>query len=132
MTKMTRRDFVTKVGPAMVGAPIILQVTACGGGGSDSGAGSSTATSTPASTGSSATSFAASAVDGSHPHTFTIQCSDFTAGQKTYTATGSNHTHPVTLSAAQLNTVNNGGTVTVNTSDSHPHTWRISKPAGVC
>lgn len=135
ISTMTRRDFVTKVGPMMVGVPVILQVTACGGGDSSSGAGSntSTPTNTTSSTGSTTTSFTGSATDGSHPHSFTVQCSDLAGGQsKTYTATGSGHTHPVTLSAAQLNTVNNGGTVTLSTSDSHRHTWRISKPAGVC
>ena len=37
---MTRRSFITKVGPVIVGLPVILQVTSCGGGGSDTGAGS--------------------------------------------------------------------------------------------
>ena len=44
---MTRRSFITKVGPVIVGLPVILQVTSCGGGGSDTGAGSVEADATP-------------------------------------------------------------------------------------
>ena len=103
-----------------------------GGGGSSSGTGPD-----------NSDSFTAGNVDGSghpvdgsgHPHTFTVNCSDLVAEvDKTYTATLSGHTHPVTISAAQFDTLSGekGAVVTIMTVDQHPHTWTISRPAGAC
>ena len=120
---MSRRKFIQHVGPVVVGLPVILQITACSGGDPASGAGPD-----------NSTNFTAGNQDNSgHAHIFTIECTDLTSGMgKTYTAALSGHTHPVTPSAGQLNTINNGGTVTINTTDQHPHTWIISKPSGAC
>lgn len=154
----TRRKLLL-TGSALACGAAITSIPGCGGGSSGSGGGQETTTDpgsttaptaaeptpTPAPTPAPAsptpppppapTSFSASSAgDGSgHLHTFTIQCTDLSGGGKTYIGgPPSDHSHPVTLSAAQLTTLANGGTVTINTTDGHPHTWIITKPSDAC
>ena len=128
----TRRKLLL-TGSALAWGAAITSLPGCGGsGGTDSGAGGTTTA--PATTPAPGpTSFSAGNTDSSgHRHSFTIQCTDLTGAGKTYTATLSGHTHPVPLSAAQLATLESGGSVTINTTDQHPHTWIITKPANAC
>lgn len=66
-----------------------------------------------------------------HSHSFTIKCSHATADGWTYTA-GGGHTHSVTLDQSQLQAIFAGETITVETTDGHPHTWVITRPEGMC
>jgi hypothetical protein len=63
---------------------------------------------------------------------FWIECDQQGAGPWTYIAEGASHTHEVTLTAADLDAVFNGQQVTIQTTDSHPHTWIVLMPTGMC
>lgn len=77
-------------------------------------------------------SFAVTNSDASgHSHSFEIKCSHATADGWTYVADGA-HTHEVNMTAAQLQQVFDGGTVTINTTDGHAHTWVIAMPGSAC
>jgi len=65
-------------------------------------------------------------------HSFVIDCADEGKAQITYTATGSGHTHLITLDQDQLEMIFAGQEVTVTTNDSHAHTWVILRPANGC
>jgi len=121
---MDRRSFLLRVGGAVIAIPAILHATACSG---DDEPGGASPDSAPA------TSFTAMGTLSGHTHEIEIQCADLSSGGVTYTSTSTNgHTHDVTLSADQLADIAAGVTVTVNTTDLHPHEWIISKPSTAC
>ena len=109
--------------------PAVLQ--ACSSGGGDDGAGSQACDG----------NFLASSVDDMHNHNVCIATADLTnppAAGVTYTSSNDGaHTHEITLTAAQLSSIQAGSEVTVvSTSDvdpldgaDHTHTWKISKKA---
>jgi hypothetical protein len=120
---MKRREFLIRIAGAGLAVPAVLKVAACGGGG-DGG-------------NNDTMSFVVqnSSSDGAdHSHTFRVQCDEIMAGGAlSFLATGSGHTHSVPLSAAEVATVSDGGSVTVNTSDGgHDHIWMVSMPANAC
>ena len=131
---MNRRDLLRKL-PVVLAVPATLKlVAACtteidgnpppaggGGGGGGSGGG-----------GGDATQFAVMNSDASgHSHMFWIECDQRGAGPWTYTAEGA-HTHEVTISAEQLDQVFLGQAVSIETNGTHPHTWVIQMPSGMC
>jgi hypothetical protein len=67
-----------------------------------------------------------------HVHELVILCGDEGSPSVTYTATGAGHTHPVSLSGQELESIFAGGQVVIDTNDSHPHTWVISMPGTGC
>ena len=121
---MERREFLIRAGLALVAAPAVLSITACGGDGGT----------TPAPV--AAADFAVTSTSvGGHTHDITVKKTDLEAGvQVTYLTTNSNnHTHNVTLAVADITNINNNLTVTV-TSDTgngavpHTHNFSIKKP----
>ena len=95
---MERREFLFRLGRAIVAAPAILSIAACGGGG-----GTSTTV-----TGGDFT--VTSSVNDAHTHDITVKASDLAAGVSvTYSGTGGNVT----------------GTPAAN---GHSHGWLIKKP----
>jgi hypothetical protein len=123
---MKRRDFLMRIGGAMVAVPVVLVATACGDD-DDGGGGNADA--------AAATSFMSSSVGGDHTHALTIQCTDLSgSGDVTYTSSsGGGHTHQVTITRADLTTIMGGGTATVMITDlGHDHTWMITKPSSAC
>ena len=118
---MERREFLFRLGCAIVAAPAVLSIAACGGGG-----GTSTAV-----TGTDFT--VTSSVNDAHTHDITVKASDLAAGVSvTYTSTNAGgHTHTVTLTPAIINDINSGtgGNVTgTPAANGHSHGWLIKKP----
>jgi hypothetical protein len=66
-----------------------------------------------------------------HLHWFEIACTDLDDGRLVYTAMGP-HTHQVTLTDADLDSILAGETITVQTTAGHPHTWVIAMPSQLC
>jgi hypothetical protein len=120
-----RRMFLARVLKAVAMAPVV----ACTVGDYDS---SDEPVAPSGADAGTAAGFAVSNNDSSgHSHSFTIKCSQKGAEGWTYTA-GGGHTHEVTLDREQLEAVFSGETVTVQTSDGHPHTWVITRPDSTC
>jgi hypothetical protein len=69
--------------------------------------------------------------DSGHSHTFAIACVDNDGRARVYIA-GGPHTHEIEVSAAELRKVFEGGTVLIDTSDRHPHTWLLRAPSRAC
>ena len=67
-----------------------------------------------------------------HEHTLVIVCADEDKATVTYNATGSGHVHPVTLTGEQITMIVSGQTVTIETDDSHAHSWSLSMPTNGC
>ena len=117
---MDRRTFLVRLGGTLVAVPMVLEAVSCG------------------SSSTSATAkdrFDVPNSDASdHSHSFTIRCTDLssTSALPPYTATGSGHTHSVSVSLTQLASIAAGNEERIDTNDSHPHTWIVRKPAGVC
>ncbi len=136
---MRRRDFVKRLSAGLALGPLVLKLQACtvggdtpppgsggGGGGTGSGGGSVDA-------GSDLLQFQVTNMDSSgHSHWFFIECSQVEAGADTsYTAEGS-HTHVVNVTGADLDRILAGDSITINTNDTHAHTWIIQMPSGMC
>jgi ABC-type glycerol-3-phosphate transport system substrate-binding protein len=122
---MERREFLFCLGCAVVTAPVVLSIAACGGGG---GGGGGTSTSV---TGADFT--VTSSVNDAHTHEITVKAADLAAGVSvTYTSTNAGgHTHTVTLTPAIINDINSGkGDVVSANPDTtgHSHGWLIKKP----
>jgi predicted small lipoprotein YifL len=124
---MKRREFLKRAGFAVVAAPTVLSIAACGGGGG---------TSVPPQATPSAGDFTvtSTAVNG-HTHDITVKAADLAAGTGvTYTSTVGGsipHTHTVTLTPAIINDINAGKTDNVSSnpdSTGHTHDWPIKKP----
>lgn len=131
---MNRRDLLRKIPVVLVGPALVKVVAACtteidgnpppggGGGGTGTGGGGT----------GDATQFAVMNQDTSgHTHMFWIECDQRGAGPWTYTAEGA-HTHEVTVSADQLDAVFRGEQVVIETNGTHPHTWMLQMPNGMC
>lgn len=124
---MKRRNFLSGLG-AVAAAPLLLKVTGCDDG------------TAPATTGGGGGGGGGTQPDGvrmfntdtSHPHSFVLLCEDEGLAEVSYTATGSSHTHRVTLTAEQLDAVFAGEEVIIETNDTHPHTWSIQLPTEGC
>ncbi len=119
---MNRRSFLVRMGGAILTAPAVLHLTACG---SDDGGGNADA--------ARAISFSVTS-DGGHVHDLVLRCSDVSGSADiTYTSSSTNsHTHQVMLTAAELGTIASGATVTKTVNDGHMHTWSITKPSSAC
>ena len=110
---ITRREFVSGATVVLFLAPVSCG-TSNGGPSGCSGVG------------------ATSSVALGHTHTVCVQESDLTyppSGGATYTTSGPDPTHTVTLSSAQLSMLNGGQTVTVTTSTNggHSHQFVLMK-----
>lgn len=126
---MNRRSFLLRCGGVALSVPAVLYATACSSSGDDDSppGGGGGPDSAPV------TSFTALGTLSGHAHQIEILCADLTSDGVTYVSTATNgHTHQVTLNAGQLSEIAAGHTVTVNTTDSHPHQWVITKPSSAC
>lgn len=121
-----KRRTLLKLGLATVSMPMVL--VACDDGGAeliDSGT---------ADTGEGETCDTASSAQGdsnSHGHTLVVTAAEIASGLGgTYTSTGGDHDHEVTLTGDDMTDLLDNCTIEV-TSDSggHSHTWSISLPS---
>jgi hypothetical protein len=116
---MTRKQF----GGALLGGTVLLLIQSCGGGGgSDSYGGSGSPVSGGAATGCNDT------IAANHGHVLTIAAADLdsTTG-KTYDIYGTaDHTHSVTLTAANLASLKSHATVVVTTTVTLAHSHEIT------
>jgi hypothetical protein len=75
--------------------------------------------------------FETSTVTNGHTHTLCVPTTDLTtppaAGVTYTTSTDAGHSHTVTLTQAQLQSIEGGTAVTVTTSSPAPHNFTISK-----
>lgn len=130
-------------------------LSACGKGDDDSGTTSGTAsgsgsstgsttgttggtpagasTGTPGGTGGGTTTGACAQAQGraedgeGHGHHLVIPLADWQAGNAgNYVTTASDHNHTVSINAQQMADLAANCTVTVNSNDTHPHTWIIT------
>ncbi len=129
---MKRRQFL-QLTTALAATPLLFKLTGCDDGGDGGGTTSSgTGTTTTGGPGGGSAFRVTNSEPGGHPHSFVLVCGDMDKESVTYTAGGSNHTHQVSLTGDDLETIFNGGTVTIETADVHPHTWTITKPGNGC
>ena len=125
---LNRREFLTSTGSGIVTLLLTPILAACG---SDDSGGTSTSVvpTTPTPTGCDGAGETSTEVDG-HTHTLCVPASDLTsppAGGATYsTSIDAGHDHAVSLSQAQLTTVENGGSVNVTTTTVSGHTHGFS------
>jgi hypothetical protein len=134
-----RRDFVKRLSAGLALGPLVLKLQGCvgdtevptapgsgGGGGTGNGGGGADA-------GSDLLQFRVTNMDSSgHSHWFFVECTQVEAGaDTTYTAEGS-HTHLVPVTGTDLDQILAGNSITIYTNDSHPHTWIIQMPSGMC
>ncbi|MBT3221981.1 MAG: hypothetical protein HN348_23140, partial [Proteobacteria bacterium] len=62
-----------------------------------------------------------------HSHTLTIAEADIIAGlEAAYTSAGGTHNHVATVSAKEMVALRDNCAVTVDSADTHPHTWTIA------
>jgi len=120
---MKRREFLIRAGLALVAAPAVLNIAACGGDGG---------TPTPASAGDFTVT---STSVNSHTHNITVKAADLAAGVSvTYTSTSGGaipHTHTVTLTPGIINDINAGKSDSVSSNadaTAHTHDFVIKKP----
>ncbi len=115
---LNRREFVSRATIALLLVPIAA-CSSSSGGSSDS-------------TGSCSGPNPTSSVAQGHTHTVCVLEADLTSPPSagaTYTTSGPDPTHTVTLTAAQLSSINGGTSVTVTTSTEggHDHQFVISR-----
>jgi hypothetical protein len=124
---VTRRDFFE----ALAGSTVLLGLQACGGGG-DSGSGSGSGLGFGGGCGAGGT-----AINNNHGHTLAVPATDLTSlVNETYSIQGSaGHSHDVTFTPAQLQSLKNGGVVALAsttgadaTYPAHTHTVTASCP----
>src|SRR5690349_21772918 len=127
---MDRRSFVVRFSAGLLAAPALVSISAACDGSYGDGYGAPGGVSQPPPASTPGIPVTNTDTSG-HSHSFTIACADGQSPGRVYTATGS-HTHQVPLSAEQLDAIMAGQTVTVQTTDGHPHTWIIHRPNGVC
>jgi len=115
---ITRKRFLE----AATGGTILLILQACGGGG-DSTYGGGQGVSSPQSCGASG-----SAISGNHGHQLTIPLADLDSTvDKTYDIQGTaGHDHQITLTAAQLQMLKAGQTVTVGSTTTLSHAHNVT------
>lgn len=116
---MNRREFIIRMGAALVSVPVVLSLQSCG---SDNG-------------GSTPDGFdVVSSSNFNHTHTARILTADLTSppsGGVVYTSSlDGGHDHTITLTQQQLTDINNNLQVSVvsSTDNAHTHTWTIQKP----
>lgn len=113
---MNRREVLVQIGGLLLVLPASRVLLACGG--TDSSPSSLSFTSSN---------------DLGHTHTVSLQMTEVTtppvAGVTRTTSNDLAHTHQVTLTSADLDSINQGGTVTktTTTDDSHTHTFAFRK-----
>lgn len=119
---MQRRRFL-----AVVGAVGALATGALACGGDDGGGG-------PTGPDGGGPSVPVSNDDASgHRHTFELRCADLGAGRaRSYPTDGVDHQHTVLVSAAELDQLAAGATVTITFIDGHAHTFVIAPPGDAC
>jgi hypothetical protein len=132
---MDRRTFLVRMSATLVAAPAAATLLGCAederedyipppGGGASGGGGGGGGEQDPI--------FSVMNSDQSgHYHSFDMRCSHASANGYAYTAEGG-HTHRVELSRDDLARIFAGDTVTIETTDGHPHTWVIRLPDSVC
>ena len=130
---MIRRDFVKLTAQSVIAVGGSLFLVSCGAG--YGGTGSTANTDSPAAPPqqSGTQIIYTTSVDDSHSHTFGIDMSAFasppTDGVSGQTSDEGDHTHAVTVSAAELQSVGVGQTVKVTTgsADGHTHVLMLVK-----
>ena len=136
---MRRRDFVKRLSAGLALGPLVLKLQGCTVGGdtpppgSSGGGGGGTGSGGGADAAPDLLQFRVTNSDTSgHSHWFYVECSQVEAGaDTTYTAEGS-HTHIVPVTGDDLDRILAGDPITIYTNDSHPHTWIIQMPSGMC
>ena len=139
---MKRREFLLKAaGTAAVLTVVPSLLAACDDGGTDTDPDSETDSETDTEgdtdTGDDDTAAAADCLDcagsaaegesNSHGHFICLTQAELDAGEEiTYTSTGGNHDHTFVITAAQIASIVAGDVVTIESADSHPHTWDVS------
>lgn len=142
VSSVNRRAFLKKLGWGMIAVPVASKLVGCAaddGGDYPPNPGPTGPIPGPGNTqgGPDAgqtlvASFAVQNTDGSgHLHSFDFTCEVALGSTVTFVAGGA-HTHQVTLTASEVDQVLAGGSVTVQTSDGHPHTWVVEMPADGC
>lgn len=124
---MTRKEFCA----TLVGSTVTLWLQGCGAGGDYSGS--------PAAAGSNCGA-SGSAISGNHGHVLTIPKADLDSiVDKQYTLAGSDHTHNVTFTVAQLGQLKAGASVSVASSSNasvtygaHAHATVTASVAATC
>ena len=70
---------------------------------------------------------AAEGESNSHGHIACVTQADLDgAADITVTSIEGDHTHTFTITAAQLQSIADGDTVTIDSTDSHPHSWDVA------
>ncbi|MBE7453328.1 MAG: hypothetical protein HS111_32020 [Kofleriaceae bacterium] len=116
---MRRREFLRR----SASAPLVLWAVACGGDDGPADANFQTSFQVNSETNTSG-----------HRHNLTIMCADIGGSDVQYTSSESNeHTHRVTVTAAELSALGAGQPVTKTITDQgHSHTWILMKPSTAC
>jgi hypothetical protein len=129
-TALTRRELLT----ILVMVPVVGESLACS---SSNGSPSSTTNPEVSSAGPDDASacegsFETSTVTNNHTHALCVPTTDLTAppseGVIYTTSFDAGHDHTVTLTQAQLQSIEAGTAVTVTTSSPYPHNFTIAKP----
>jgi hypothetical protein len=128
---MKRRNFLASLG-SLAAVPLLLKTTTGCDDGAPTSGGAGTTTTGGDGDGDQPDGFRVFNTDDTHPHSFVVVCTDEGEEEVTYTATGSAHTHRVTLTGEQLAAVFAGEEVIIETDDSHPHTWSVMMPDPEC
>lgn len=128
---LTRRQLLARGSTLLLLTPILSSVLA-GCSSDSSGAEPDAGSGSGSSGGTCEGIFSTSTVDDGHSHTVCVLTTDLTnppAAGVTYTSSSVGHTHHITLTMAQLASINGGDSVTVtSTSDAgHTHNWTIKK-----
>ncbi|MCA9523464.1 MAG: hypothetical protein KC609_20960 [Myxococcales bacterium] len=110
---MNRREFVIRIGQVLLATPVLFNLESC------------KSSSEPGFT-------VMNQDDAGHTHTFKFVCSALTANGATFTATGSGHSHEVTVTKAEIDQIAAGQQVLVMTTSFHDHTWVFQMPAEAC
>jgi hypothetical protein len=133
---MKRRDFLTRVGGAMVAIPMAAHLTACGDDGGTPPVDAPPAPDAPR-VDAPPGAICPNGVDdvtisGNHGHEMTVAVADIEAGvDKTYQIQGTSaHPHDVTVTAAQYQMLADGSSVTVTSSIDGAHSHDVTIMCG--
>lgn len=131
---MDRRSFVLNLGGFAAVATLAPSLVACKTEETDSDSETETETDTDTDTDTEDTATgcadcADSAAEGpsdSHGHLVCLSQAQVDGGDVTITSQDGSHDHSVAITAAELTTLRDTGTVTVTSNDIHEHTWVIT------